>query len=190
MRGDLVMKRVRRIATSSDAGFTLLEILLVVTILGVIAATAVPSLIRARASAEETATIAALRTLVTAQGTFAATCTNGFYAPSMPWLARVPNQQARTPFIGPPFTANVTDRYGYRIRFTAGPRAPAATASCNGLRNGQSVGSYFFAADVLVARGRVTRFFGVNQSGTIYQSTRRISPFYTGRPPAPARPIG
>ena len=34
----------------------------------------------------------------------------------------------------------------------------------------------------------VSRYFGVNQHGIIYQSTKRISPFYTGEPKEPARP--
>jgi prepilin-type N-terminal cleavage/methylation domain-containing protein len=182
------MQTAHRHNRRSDAGFTLIEVLLVVTIIGILAGIAVPSLSRARGAATEMSTIGALRAIHASQVAYATSCANGSYAPSIPWLARVAKGQP--PFIGPQFTANVTDQNRYRIRFTLGARDTNAKATCNGLAAGQAASTFFIAADLLVAKdGMVSRYFGVNQTGTIYQSTKRIPPFYTGVPKAPAVPV-
>lgn len=173
------------------AGFTLVELLLVVAIVGIIASIAAPSLIRARAAAAEVSIIASLRAIHSAQSAYSGTCASGFYAPSIPWLAQRPTVGAGGPFISPPFTTNTTDRQGYRIRFSLGTRAARAPATCNGLGAGLAATTFFVGADLLVANGStVSRYFGINQNGVVHQSTSRIAPFYSGRPPAPARPIG
>jgi prepilin-type N-terminal cleavage/methylation domain-containing protein len=172
------------------AGFTLIELMVVVAIVGIIASIAVPSLIRARATAAEVSIISSLRAIHSAQVAYQGTCASGFYAPSMPDLARRPTVGAGGPFISPPFLTNTTDRQGYRIRFSLGTRATTAPATCNGLGAGRSATTFFVGADLLVATGgTVSRYFGINQAGVVYESTRRVAPFYTGRPPAPARPI-
>jgi prepilin-type N-terminal cleavage/methylation domain-containing protein len=172
-----------------DEGFTLIELMLVVTIIGIVAAVALPGLNRARGAAAEGSTIGSLRAIHRAQVTFSVSCGGGYYAPSIPWLATKPIG-SQSAFIGPEFTADIVDRQEYRIRFTLGTVIATAPATCNGLAKGKTVNTFYVAADLLQANSaRVSRYFGVNASGTIFQSTVRVTVTQTGSPPAPAKPI-
>jgi len=171
----------------SEAGFTLIEIMLVAVVIAILAAVAVPQIGAARAATFETSTITSLREIQRAQSAYAASCGGGAYAPTIARLATAPRANAPT-FIAPGFTADIINRAGYRIRFTAGARIATAPATCNGLGRGLAVSGYFVEAAPLQAiYGR--RYFGVSHRTVIYQSTARVRPIFNGDPPLPARPI-
>ena len=61
-------------------GFTLIELMIVVLVIGIIAALSMPNLVQSKMAAHESSAISAVRTLVTAQITFAVKSGSGDFA--------------------------------------------------------------------------------------------------------------
>lgn len=150
-------------------GFTLIELAVVVSIIGIIAAIAIPALLRARASGNEASAVGSLRAIHAAQSAFSASCGASGYAQTLADLARPPAGMPNG-FISPDLATDGVLKSGYLVDLD--PDASAQTVAlaartCNG-SSADTVSGYFAEAHPLTVGGTGRRAFAVDTRGVIY----------------------
>ena len=149
----------------SNDGFSLIELMLVVAIVGIISAVAIPNLVSSRRAANESSALAAVRIILSAEATYQSTVGAGTYGD----LATLRNNSLVDEAVGAATIAGPgTPKTGYLFAATniTGIGGPAFDAIAQP--------SVHTSTASLGATG--TRSFFVNEAGVIYFNTTDTAP--------------
>jgi prepilin-type N-terminal cleavage/methylation domain-containing protein len=165
---------------ASHDGFTIVEILIVMALIGIVTSLAVIGTRQARVRTAETAAVSALRTINQAQFAYMQACGNQSYAPTLVSLG-TPPPGSQSAFLSPDLTqSDPLQKSGYVFQL-GGTANPDATMACNGV---MPLSGYYVTADPVNPGHSGVRSFGSNADRVVYGDITT----YTGNMPESGAP--
>jgi type IV pilus assembly protein PilA len=164
------MKRTRH------AGFTLVELLIVVALIGILAALCAPFLMAAKASANEASALGSLKALNSAQAAFSTTCGGGGYSSTIPNLISMQYLDQ---------DLALAPKSGFVVALAVGWGGMMGIPDCGGT---QTLTVYYSSATPVTAP-MARRAFASNQSGTIWEDRTGVPPPEPFTPSATVSPV-
>jgi type IV pilus assembly protein PilA len=148
----------------NQKGFSLIELLIVVAIILIIAAIAIPNLLKARIAANEASAVGTLRTMNTAAVTYQSTYNNGFPPTFAAFGGPLPGNCNLANLLDTTLTTAPHQKSGYTISYTLVVGLAAAATGCGAA----GAATYVSGAVPMSLNATGNRTFCSDESGVIH----------------------